>query len=805
MLNSREMSKKYIQNFFRNIFLGILGFFLTLIIVIGAFLFYTILQLPDISQLKDIHLQVPLRVYTADNRLIAEFGEKRRIPVGLQQVPKPLIKAILDTEDQRFYEHPGVDFIGIARAAKNLIMTGEKTQGASTIPMQVARNFFLSRKKSYTRKFKEILLAMEIDYKLSKDKILELYLNKVYFGQRAYGVASAAQVYYGKTLDELTLPEIAMIAGLPQAPSRDNPVTNPGRAIIRRNHVLERMLANQDIDLETYQQAIQTPISAKYHELLPAVKAAYVAEMARQLMVNRFGDFAYEGGFKVYTTIDSNLQQAANQTLSNGLLAYSKRHGYIGPEINLGHLPKDNDLSVWQAQLKKIPTINNLQPAAVTGVSDQSITALLDDGAIVIIDWQGLRWARARNGDLIVGSEPEYAKDIVKVGDVIRVQNEKGKWKLEQVPRASGALVAMDPNNGAVLALNGGFSYQQNNFNCATQADRQVGSIFKPFVYSAALAKGFTLASTINDAPIVMQDSGENMLWRPQNVNKQFYGPTRLRIGLIRSRNLVSIRLLQTIGVPYAIAYIQKFGFDSQKLPHTLSLALGTANISPIDLTAGYAVFANGGYRINPFFIDHIEDENGKTIYQAEPLIADSPAITNSASRVISKQNAYLITAAMQDVIRRGTGRGALVLKRSDLSGKTGTTNGQQDAWFSGFNSDIVATVWIGFPQPTTLKEYGAQAALPVWIDFMQQALQGKPEHSMQRPAEIISVRIDPATGLLAYSGQKNAIFELFRKQYVPQDRAENPNPVNESVGNTVENNQLNVNNNNNNNDGELF
>lgn len=761
---------KHIRNFFKNIILTLLSISLTLIIITGITLFYIIFQLPDVEQLKDIHLQIPLKIYTSDGKLIGEFGEKRRTPVSLNRVPKQLIYAIIDTEDQRFYEHPGVDVIGLVRAAKALFLTGKKVQGASTITMQVARNFFLNREKTYYRKFKEMLLAIKIDHEFSKDDILQLYLNKVYFGQSAYGVAAAAQVYYGKSLNQLTLPQIAMLAGLPQAPSRNNPLANPEIALQRRNHVLERMFEENDIDSATYEQAIQAPITAQHHVLKPLVDASYVAEMVRLVMTTHLGDRVYDQGLKVYTTINSLFQEIANQTLRDGLLAYSKRHGFIGPEYNFGPTV---DKAKWQKKLQGIHVINDLTPAAITTIRDKSVVALLANGTSITIDWEGLSWARRRLTDNYLGVKPDVASDILKIGDVIRVNYQDGMWQIAQLPQVNGALVAIDPKDGAVLALVGGFSYQQNEFNCAIQAGRQAGSSFKPFVYSAALSKGFTLASIINDAPIVMSDTGENILWRPQNDTDKFYGPTRLREGLVKSRNLVSIRLLQVIGIPYAINYLQSFGFDSKSLPTTLSLALGTATVSPIDLTAAYTVFANGGYKIRPFFIDHITNENGDKIYQANPEMVPP---NGTAPKVITEENAYLITDVMKDVIRHGTAKRALVLNRSDLAGKTGTTNQQLDAWFIGFNADIVTTVWVGFNQPQSLYEQAAQAALPIWVDFMEQALKGEPESAMSRPSDIITVRIDPVTGLLAYPGQKDAVFELFQKQDIPKESADNSN-----------------------------
>ncbi|MCK4869496.1 MAG: penicillin-binding protein 1A [Gammaproteobacteria bacterium] len=797
MRQNHNKKPKQKTSFLRHVFLGILGIALTGVILVGIVLFYTIITLPNIQELKDAHLQVPLKIYTADKKLIGEFGEKKRTPIALSQVPPQLIRALLDTEDQRFYEHSGVDFIGLLRAARVLLTTGEKLQGASTITMQVARNFFLTRKKTYTRKLREILLALEIDRELSKNKVLELYLNKIYLGQRAYGVAAAAQIYYGKQLKDLSLPELAMIAGLPQAPSSDNPLANPKGAIRRRNHVLRRMYQKGDIDQEAYKKARRTPVTSKYHEQKVKLKAPYAAEMVRNILFEKFGNKVYEEGFKVYTTIKSKTQKAANKTLRDGLLAYSKRHGYIGPETNLGSLP--DKFQEWRDRLDKLPNLNGLVAAAITEVDPDAIKAIFASGAIVTLNWADMNWVRKRQSNNMPGAKPQNPSDIFQVGDVIRVEQINKQWRLGQTPKINGALVAISPINGAIIALDGGFSFRINKFNNAIQADRQPGSSFKPFVYSAALAKGLTLATIINDAPVVMSDSGANTLWRPQNVTKKFYGPTRLKVGLIESRNLVSIRLLQTIGIPYTINYLQNFGFDPKKLPDTLSLALGTATLSPLNLATGYAVFANSGYQVKPFFINKILDEDGKTIYQAHPittpdnnnyLASDNP----NAQRVITEQNAYLMTNAMQDVIRSGTGRAALKLKRRDLAGKTGTTNNQVDAWFSGFNGDLVTTVWVGFDQPKSIREYGAQVALPIWINFMGRALRGKPNNSMRRPSDITTVRIDPKTGLLAYPGQKNAIFELFRKQYAPTQSTQNSDNSNSNSGN-----------NNSSNDAELF
>lgn len=773
---------KFLRNVIATGFWALLSMMITMVIILGCVYTYMELQLPNVEVLKDVHWQVPMKVYTADGKLIAEYGAKRRIPVTLDQIPKLLIQATLATEDRRYYSHPGVDFIGLVRAAKAVIETGRKVQGAGTITMQVARNFFLTHKKTYTRKIKEILLALKIDKELSKDKVLELYFNKIYYGNRAYGVGAAARVYYGKTLDQLNLPQLAMIAGLPQAPSRDNPLRNPKAAIRRRNHVLYRMLDQGYITKAQYQQATRAPITASYHEQRVQVRAPYIAELVRQMMVAQYGKKAYESGYKVYTTINSQLQLDASHVLQDGLLAYTQRHGYRKPTQNLGW-PDLQDLPVWQKTLASMPDVDRLQPAAVLTVGYQYITVLLANGKDVRINWNGLSWARPQLADGYVGLKPKRASDIVNPGDVIWVFPEpNNQWRLTQLPQAQGALISMSPKNGAILALVGGFDYSLSNFNRVIMAQRQPGSNFKPFIYSAALAKGYTLASTINDAPVVMNDTGENRLWRPTNDTRKFYGPTRVRVGLTESRNLVSIRLLQLIGVPYAINYLNKFGFDTNKLPHSLSLALGSGVVSPLHIAQGYSTFANGGYAVHPHFIAKIVSQNNRVIYQANPATAPDPDASsaavastqpvNIAPEVLTPQNAYLMTQAMRGVIQSGTGRAAKVLHRSDLAGKTGTTNKQRDAWFSGFDSKVETTVWVGFDNMKSLHEYGAQAALPIWINFMRYALKGVPESTMAQPSDIVTVRIDPKTGLLASPDQSNAIFEVFRRQFEPTQYA---------------------------------
>jgi penicillin-binding protein 1A len=751
--------------------------------ILGSFTYlYLDSQLPDVDALKEVQLPVPLRVYTSDGQLLAEFGEISRNPVPYNQVPPLLVKALLATEDQRFFEHSGVDVFGLMRATGELLLTGTKSQGGSTITMQVARNFYLTRKKTFIRKITEILLSLKIERELSKEQILELYLNKIYLGNRAYGVDAAAQVYYGKPLGQLTLPELAMIAGLPKAPSTINPLANPIAAKDRRDHVLARMHDLGEINDKTYQAAISAPLTATYHGPEVPVHAPYVAEMVRDMMITSFGDDAYSKGYSVYTTINSQQQQAGNQALRNALLAYDKRHGYRGAEHNLGaySAPK---MQKWQTELSRMPSINYLQPAAVISVADKSITALLNTGGMITLPWQGLAWAAPEQKNGWPGRAPKSAHDIVKVGDIIRVQQQNNIWQLAQVPQVEGALIALAPQTGAISALVGGFDFRKSKFNRVTQAQRQPGSGFKPFIYAAALAKGFTLASEFNNAPLVFTVPGQAKLWRPQNDDHSFGGPTRLRFALAQSINLVSVRVLQAIGVPYAISYIERFGFDKKQLPANLTLALGTADVTPLQMARGYAVFANGGYRINPFVIDHITNNQGQTVYQAQPKAAcenncdDANADSSQGSgryapRAIPVQTAFLMTSALLSVTKNGTGYMVdQQLGRSDLAGKTGTTNDNIDTWFTGFNSDIVASTWVGFDQPSSVHEFGSRAALPMWIDFMKVALAGKAEHTLAIPAGIVTAQIDQITGLLAPAGDPNAMPEYFRNDTVPQQQ----------------------------------
>lgn len=780
--------KKYKIKLFYKIFIITLLFLITF-----SYVFIKNIQseLPPVAVLKDIQLQTPLRIFSSDNKLMAEYGEKRRIPVELNEIPLSLINAVIATEDNRFYEHSGVDYYGLARAAVKLILTGEKSQGGSTITMQVARSFFLTRKKTYSRKINEIFLAFKIEEKLSKEEILSLYLNKIFLGHRSYGVAAAAYTYYGKKLSDLTLSESAMIAGLPKAPSAINPLSNPNAALKRRNLVLSRMLKYNYITKEQYIEAINSPITASRHEVTVELHAPYVTEMVRHALVKRWGEDIYTAGLQVYTTIDSKSQNIANQSVIKSIIKYEQRHGYDGPEDNWGEITQEN-LNLWPDKLKSLKNYNNLEAAIVVDINNTSqiITVLTENKQFININWDGLSWAQQKkpNSNLL-DKKPEVPSDILSLGDVIRIwQNPEDKnYMLSQTPRVEAALVSIDPKTGKLLALTGGFDYNKSKFNRVTQAFRQAGSGLKPFIYSAALEKGYTPASIFNDSPIVINDPEQEALWRPQNSSKQFYGPTSLRTALIKSRNLVSIRLLQAIGIDYAHDFIQRFGFKKNQLPKTLSLALGTASVTPLQLATAYSSFANGGYIIKPNLINKITNGNNEILFElqlqsTDEIMKEDYLTTEEENnfeyfeeqqnndkpltQIISPQNAYLINNILMDAIKRGTGRKALALNRNDLAGKTGTSSDNLDAWYCGFNPNMVTITWMGYDTPKSIFEYAATTSLPMWIDYMGQALSGKPEEYLPMPNGLVSVRIDPKTGLLAnnkYNTNKNSIFEIFK------------------------------------------
>ena len=771
-------------------------------------------KLPSVETLKSVKFQTPMRIYSQDLKLIGEFGEKRRTPIERKQIPPSLVHALLAAEDDRFYHHIGIDINGLIRAGWDLVRYGEIKSGGSTLTMQLARNFFLTRDQTYIRKLNEILLALRIEDEISKDDILTLYANKVFLGNRAYGVAAAAEAYYDKPLAQLSLAQSAMIAGLPKAPSAFNPVINPQRAKQRRDWILGRMVKLGYITPALAKEAIATDVHGQLYKPRLEIDAPYLAEMARRKMVSAYGVNAYTRGFRVITTVDSELQLTAKRALDSGLLSYDWRHGFRGVEAHV------EDPEQWLPTLEKTSALQGLVPAIVTKIDNQEVSVLITSRSIEGESELTLTTAGSLKNVRRYISENRYSDPIsdfttlVKVGDMIRLrQDTKGKWVLTQLPEAQAALVTLDPNNGAIKALSGGFDFSTSHFNRATQARRQPGSNFKPFIYSGALEQGMTAAALINDAPVVFEDAKLERGWRPENNSGKFYGPTRLRKALYLSRNLVSIRVLRAVGIDHAISTANKFGFDESALPRNLSLALGTHAVTPLEIATGYATFANGGYKVTPYLIDRIEYANGEVVSRTEPdtvchaceqalsetssdAISPSPPLAqeqeqknklqgqeapiNAAPRVLEKRVAYIMDDILKDVIRRGTATRALQLKRGDIAGKTGTTNGPRDAWFSGYNPSLVTTVWLGFDDNKLLgkREFGGSAALPIWMEFMGKALADTPELYHPQPEGIISMRIDPETGLRARPEQEDAEVELFREELAPTLFADTHNQV---------------------------
>ncbi|SEB62479.1 penicillin-binding protein 1A [Pseudomonas jessenii] len=762
----------------------------------GAYL-YLSPGLPSVEALRSIQLQIPLRVYSSDNKLIAEFGEMRRTPIRFADIPPNFINALLSAEDDNFANHYGVDPSSLMRAATQLVKSGHIQSGGSTITMQVAKNFFLTSERSFSRKTTEILLALQIEQQLTKDEILELYVNKIYLGNRAYGIEAAAQVYYGKSIRDVSLAQMAMIAGLPKAPSRFNPLANPARSKERRDWILGRMYKLGKISEADYTAAVNEPLNASYHVPTPEVNAPYIAEMARAEMVGRYGSDAYTEGFRVTTTVPSDLQELANTAVHEGLMTYDQRHGYRGPESRLPGKTRE----AWATELTKQRIISGLEPAIVTQVDKTGLQVLTRTGQ-EHVNWDTMKWARPFLNTNSMGANPKQPSDVAQVGDLIRVQRQPdNSLKFSQIPQAQGALVSLDPQNGAIRSLVGGFAFEQSNYNRALQAKRQPGSSFKPFVYAAALDSGYTASSLVNDAPIVFVDEYLDKVWRPKNDTNTFLGPIRLREALYKSRNLVSIRLLQAMGVGKTIDYITRFGFNKQDLPPNLSLALGTATLTPMEIATGWSAFANGGYKITPYIIDKIESRNGDTLFVANPpsvpqggaasdgiavpaaqaftvnaTPGEAPGTTPTpqapavAERIVDGRTTYILNSMLEDVIKLGTGRRALALGRPDIAGKTGTTNESKDAWFSGYNADYVTTVWTGFDQPESLgrKEFGGTVALPIWMNYMGAALKGKPPHTQPEPEGILSLRVDPISGRAASPGTPGAYFELFKVEDTP-------------------------------------
>jgi penicillin-binding protein 1A len=803
---------KLLKIVLRLFLLSILGAAWTLA---GTYL-YLSPNLPDVETLRDVKLQTPMRVYTQDGALIGQFGEQKRSPMNFEEIPNQFVRALLAAEDDNFFNHRGIDVMGLMRAVSELVLTGEKGSGGSTLTMQVARNYFLTLERTFIRKFNEILLAIEIERALSKREIFELYFNRVFLGHRAYGFEAASQVYYGKSIKDLSLAEHAMLAGTPKAPSRNNPLSGARAGKDRRNWILGRMHSLGYIDREAYLAASEAPVTARHHGAQINFAAHYAAEMARQEMINRYGVSAYTRGLRVFTTIDSNLQQVARRALLDGLFTYDERHGFRGPEQRFPVADTNEDNSeAWLGRLSKIAVIAGLEPAIFMNIDDSAGEAqlLIRDGSRVTLSFDnGIGQIRPYRTENYLGASPKTISEVFRPGDLVRIEmREEGVWHLSQVPAAQAALVSLNPNNGALISVVGGMGFELSKFNRVTQSQRQPGSNFKPFVYSAALESGLTAASLINDAPIVMEDASLEDIWRPENDSGEFYGPTRLRWALTKSRNLVSIRVLQQLGVKNLMSYADQLGFNTSGISPNLSLALGTLAMSPLEVATGYAIIANGGYRVEPYLIDRIEDLEGDVIFQAIPptvcrdcdesgteadaegelsmeqILSGEPTLPAlpEAPRVMDEKVNFIIDSILKDVITRGTARKALALERSDIAGKTGTTNGPMDAWFSGYNQDVVTTTWVGFDNYTPLgrREFGGTAALPIWMDYMREALANSPELDRPLPAGIVNVRIDPDTGLLAGEGQRNAIFEYFREENVPRRNAQgNGNSPNQQV-----------------------
>ena len=792
--------------------------------VIGAY-YYVQPSLPAAETIRDIPLEVPLRIFSRDGYLISEIGERKRVPVSYEEVPRHVIDAFIAAEDRRFFEHSGIDYRGVLRAVLRLAQTGDASGGGgSTLTQQLARDYFLTREQTLSRKLKEAFLAYKIEQEFSKEQIMALFLNKMFFGQRAYGVAASAQVYFDKNLSEITVAEAATLAGVLPAPSRYNPVSNAENAKVRRGYVLGRMLDLGFIDDAEYEQAMSQPMQSRLHGAAIQLNAPYIAEMVRSQMLELYGEKSYTAGYQVVTTLDSRMQKAANYALRNGLLDFSRRRGYRGPKTRI-ELSEDTltlPLDQWPAEI--FDSLDQYAPgglslALVTRLGDNNeATILFHDGVSATLPWAGMSWANPFIDRENFGPAPNSADEVVAVGDVIYVMpTANGSWALAQVPEAQGAVVALDPYDGGVAALTGGFDYTTSKFNRARQAYRQPGSAFKPFIYSAALEYGNTPATVVLDAPVVISSSELEAVWRPINYSGRFYGPTRMREALVRSMNLVSVRLLLfETGIGNAIRHLAKFGFSDATLIRNGSLALGGGQASPLDMAQAYAILANGGHAIKPYVIDSIFGPAGEPLFRAYPAVVcdecvpettgaeasvaqvddpltgdalieqmmdvidtyrptatDAPELfenVNVDPQAISPQNAFLIQDMMRDVVFRGTGRKALVLGRRDLSGKTGTSNDRRDAWFGGFNADLAAVVWVGYDddRPLGPGEEGSRTALPVWIDFARIALKGVPDHKMPMPEGIVSVKIDKQTGCPARAGQLDVMFEVFLEDNVP-------------------------------------
>ena len=777
-----------------------------------ATFYYLKPTLPDVAQLRDVRLQLPLRVYSRDGRLLGQIGEQRRVPVTWEEIPLVVVQAVLAAEDDRFFEHPGVDWQGVVRAMLVAATTMELSQGGSTLTQQLVRTTLITNEKQLRRKLREIFLSLQLENELSKQEIFTLFVNTQFLGQRSYGFAAASETYFGKPLAGIAASEAALLAGLLQAPSRLNPAASLESASERRAYVLRRMHELDYLDDDAYQAALAVPMSRDLHGPRVEVDASYVAELVRLQLIEEYGEGLYTDGYRVVTTIDSRLQRAADIALRSAVLEYDRRHGYRGPAGRVA-LRDGADDTALSLELERYPVVGGLLPAAIVAVGRDEATALARNRKRYRLRMDGMRWARRAQDAAVLGATPKHPGEVVVAGDVVYLLPASGEdaW-LVQVPDAQGAFVALDPRDGAVVAMSGGFDYQASKFNRVVQARRQPGSSFKPFIYSAALEGGFTPASMVLDAPVVYEtpaseDGSEaEEDWRPVNDSRRFYGPTRLRDALARSRNLVTIRLMRQLGIGYTREYLQRFGLPEEHIPADLTAALGTAQLTPLEMAAGFAVFANGGSRVAPYLVERVLAADGAVLKQAAPrqacndcaapadpstrappIISGSgieglvrasdvdgtlppPAENEIAPRAISEANAWIMTDLMGDVIRRGTGQRARALGRGDLAGKTGTTNDGRDAWFSGFNADLVATAWIGFDQerPLGAGEEGSRTALPMWIYFMRAALRGRPEHRLPMPDGVVTARVSAETGELTGGDDPFAMLEYFLADHLP-------------------------------------
>ena len=811
------------------IWLGFAAVCGTVTILAGVYL-YLNPQVPAASTYQNYRHEAPLRIYSADGALLGEFGERRLIPVDLEDVPMDFRNALVNTEDKRFYEHSGIDYISLVNDTIRLVLnpTGVRT-GASTITMQLAKNVSLSLEQTFIRKFKEMLLAIKIEQELTKDEILELYINIAPFGKRAYGAQAAAYTYYGKPLDGLNVAQLAMLAGIPKRPEAGNPINGPDWAVRRRNLVLRRMFEQGSIDGPEYEASRDAPITAAVHQREIDLPAPHVAEWARRELEDRYGPDIYHLGYEVFTTVDSALQASAIRALRTGLIDYDRRHGYRGPEDrvetdvdertladfeaartfaesgSLGEPGAAEDAGMdpspdggpatlpdprapaYLAALQDVAPSGDLVPAIVTHVGEKTFAALTRDGIEAVVEWDGMRWARPYIDADRFGRSPRTAGDIVAAGDLVRLQMFEGAWRLGQMPEIEGAIVALRPTDGAVLALSGGFDFARNQYDHALQAARQPGSGFKPFIYSAALANGVTPASIFVDAPLVFDDETLEQAYRPRNDDGQFSGPMPLRRALYRSVNLVSIRVLLEVGVSATLEHVGRFGFDTRDFPRNAQLAIGggTMAVTPISMARAYAMVANGGFAIEPHVVGHATTQMGEMVFAprypevcidcGEPAgDGESEEVDDRvpASQAIDGRTTFILHSMLKDVVKRGTGRRALQLDRGDLAGKTGTTNDAADTWFNGFTEDIATTVWVGFDdyRPVGRNEYGSTTPLSIWMDFMGDALSGRPEKTRAQPEGVITMKIDPATGRAAAPAQKGAIFEYFLEEFTPTE-----------------------------------